>query len=68
MVINLRTLMSLRLIMDKQGLVDVQTSLYQKQKLKRLVEKLFYGTERSVLQEMLTELITHTVQEVLMSI
>ena len=67
MDINLKTLMYLRLIVDKPGLVDVQTFLYQKQKLRNLDEKQNYGKVKFVLQEKLMG-IQYGEQEVLMSI
>ena len=51
---NLKTLMSLRLIVDKLGLVDVQIFLYQKQKLKNLDVKQNYGKGSFVLLVNLT--------------
>ena len=67
MDINLKTLMCLRLIVDKPGLVDVLIFLYQKQKLKNLDVKLLYGKVKFVLQEKLMG-IQYGEQEVLMSI
>ena len=67
MDINLKTLMYLRLIVDKPGLVDVQTFLYQKQKLRNLDVKQNYGKVKFVLQEKLMG-IQYGEQEVLMSI
>ena len=54
-------------IVDKQGQVVVLIFLYQKQKLRNLVEKLLYGKGNFVLQEKLMG-IQYGVQEVLMSI
>ena len=64
---NLKTLMSLRLIVDKPGQVDVQIFHYLKQKLKKWDVKQNYGKGNFVLLVNLTT-IMYGVQEVLMSI